>query len=34
MSANLKKYLTMQIWLKKLTLEEVKAKYPDFEMED
>lgn len=34
MDKRLKKYLTMQIKLKKLTLEEVKEKYPDFELED
>lgn len=33
MNEKLKKYLTMQINLGKLTLEEVKAKYPTFEME-
>jgi len=34
MDERLKKYLTMQIKLGKLTLEEVKEKYPDFELED
>lgn len=34
MNKKLKKYLTMQIYLKKLTLEEVQEKYPEFEMED
>lgn len=34
MNERLRKYLTMQINLGKLTLEEVLAKYPDFEMID
>ena len=34
MNERLKHYLTMQIRLGKLTLEEVLEKYPDFEMEE
>ena len=34
MNDRLRHYLTMQIRLGKLTLEEVLAKYPDFEMEE
>ena len=34
MNDRLRHYLTMQIRLGRLTLEEVLAKYPNFEMED
>ena len=34
MDARLRHYLTMQIRLGRLTLEQVLAKYPNFEMED
>ena len=34
MNPKLRHYLTMQIRLGRLTLEEVLAKYPNFEMED
>lgn len=34
MNKNLLKYLRMQVNLGKLTEEEVKAKYPEFTMED
>ncbi len=34
MNDRLRHYLTMQIRLGRLTLEEVLAKYPDFEMEE
>ena len=33
MDERLKKYLTMQINLGRLTLEEVKEKYPDFDLD-
>lgn len=34
MNARLRHYLTVQINLGKITLEEVKTKYPNFELED
>ena len=34
MNDRLRHYLTMQIRIGRLTLEEVLAKYPNFEMED
>ena len=34
MNPKLRHYLTMQIRLGRLTLEEVLAKYPNFEMEE
>ena len=34
MNSRLRHYLTMQIRLGRLTLEEVLEKYPDFEMEE